>query len=204
MSSAARPRGRAAGCRQRQRRRQPDRRRPRRIRRRAVRRQVRAACACHRPARGFDVPCGTARRGHIRCRRVSSRRRALPLDRATAMALVAAEEAVRAAGLDNDYGSVDRERLGIFWGSGMAGAFDLRDDLPHGLCRAPAHAADERRHDDAERARPPNSRCASAPAAPPSPTHARARRPRSRSARRCGRSAPAGSTSPSPAAASRS
>ncbi|HEY2558896.1 MAG TPA: beta-ketoacyl-[acyl-carrier-protein] synthase family protein [Caldimonas sp.] len=44
----------------------------------------------------------------------------LPLDRATAMALVAAEEAARQAGLAA--GSIDGERLGIFWGSGMAGA----------------------------------------------------------------------------------
>ena len=51
--------------------------------------------------------------------------------------------------------------------------------------------------------RSPSSRCASARAAPPSPTPARARRRRWRSARRCARSAPAGSTSPSPAAASR-
>ncbi|HEX4234290.1 MAG TPA: beta-ketoacyl-[acyl-carrier-protein] synthase family protein [Caldimonas sp.] len=44
----------------------------------------------------------------------------LPLDRATAMALVAAEEAAGKAGLAD--GSIDGERLGIFWGSGMAGA----------------------------------------------------------------------------------
>jgi len=44
----------------------------------------------------------------------------LPLDRATAMALVAAEEAARQAALAID--DVDGERLGIFWGSGMAGA----------------------------------------------------------------------------------
>jgi 3-oxoacyl-[acyl-carrier-protein] synthase II len=44
----------------------------------------------------------------------------LPLDRATAMALVAADEAVRRAGLPA--GAIDPERLGIFWGSGMAGA----------------------------------------------------------------------------------
>ena len=44
----------------------------------------------------------------------------LPLDRGTAMALSAAADAVRVAGLD--IGAVDSERLGIFWGSGMAGA----------------------------------------------------------------------------------
>ncbi|MEO8309621.1 MAG: beta-ketoacyl-[acyl-carrier-protein] synthase family protein [Caldimonas sp.] len=44
----------------------------------------------------------------------------VPLDRGTAMALVAAENAARAAGLDA--GTFDAERLGIFWGSGMAGA----------------------------------------------------------------------------------
>jgi 3-oxoacyl-[acyl-carrier-protein] synthase II len=44
----------------------------------------------------------------------------VPLDRGTAMALAAAEDAARAAGLVP--GSFDPERLGIFWGSGMAGA----------------------------------------------------------------------------------
>ena len=44
----------------------------------------------------------------------------IPLDRGTAMALAAARDAARAAGLG--IGSFDPERLGIFWGSGMAGA----------------------------------------------------------------------------------
>ena len=45
----------------------------------------------------------------------------LPLDRGTAMALRAARVGdARAAGLAT--GSVDPERLGIFWGSGMGGA----------------------------------------------------------------------------------
>jgi 3-oxoacyl-[acyl-carrier-protein] synthase II len=44
----------------------------------------------------------------------------LPLDRATAMALVAAEEAAAQAGLAAS--GIDGERLGVFWGSGMAGA----------------------------------------------------------------------------------
>lgn len=44
----------------------------------------------------------------------------VPLDRATAMALVAARDAAAAAGLVP--GSFDPERLGVFWGSGMAGA----------------------------------------------------------------------------------
>jgi 3-oxoacyl-[acyl-carrier-protein] synthase II len=44
----------------------------------------------------------------------------LPLDRATAMALVAAEEAAAQAGLAAS--DIDGERLGVFWGSGMAGA----------------------------------------------------------------------------------
>jgi len=44
----------------------------------------------------------------------------VPLDRGTAMALVAADDAARHAGLAE--GSFDRDRLGIFWGSGMAGA----------------------------------------------------------------------------------
>lgn len=45
----------------------------------------------------------------------------LPLDRGSAMALVAAREAMRAAGLDPP-GAVAPDRLGVFWGSGMAGA----------------------------------------------------------------------------------
>jgi len=44
----------------------------------------------------------------------------VPLDRCTAMALVAADHAAREAGLVAD--RFDAERLGIFWGSGMAGA----------------------------------------------------------------------------------
>ncbi|KQX91284.1 beta-ketoacyl-[acyl-carrier-protein] synthase family protein [Variovorax sp. Root473] len=44
----------------------------------------------------------------------------LPLDRGTAMALSAAKDAAADAGLDLD--AIDRDRLGIFWGSGLAGA----------------------------------------------------------------------------------
>lgn len=44
----------------------------------------------------------------------------LPLDRGTAMALAAAQDAAAHAGLDAS--RLDPERLGIFWGSGMAGA----------------------------------------------------------------------------------
>ena len=44
----------------------------------------------------------------------------VPLDRGTAMALAAAADAARDAGLAA--GTFDPERLGIFWGSGMAGA----------------------------------------------------------------------------------
>src|SRR6185295_14762171 len=51
----------------------------------------------------------------------------IPLDRATAMALAAADEAARAAGLVD--GSVAGERLGIFWGSGMAGASTFETTL---------------------------------------------------------------------------
>ncbi|NUZ05473.1 beta-ketoacyl-[acyl-carrier-protein] synthase family protein [Piscinibacter koreensis] len=43
----------------------------------------------------------------------------VPLDRGTAMALAAAEAAARAARLDE---RAEHERLGVFWGSGMAGA----------------------------------------------------------------------------------
>jgi 3-oxoacyl-[acyl-carrier-protein] synthase II len=44
----------------------------------------------------------------------------VPLDRATAMALAAARDAAHAAGIEP--GRLDRDRLGVFWGSGMAGA----------------------------------------------------------------------------------
>lgn len=43
----------------------------------------------------------------------------LPLDRGTAMALSAAADAVAQAGLD--HADLDPERLGVFWGSGIAG-----------------------------------------------------------------------------------
>jgi 3-oxoacyl-[acyl-carrier-protein] synthase II len=44
----------------------------------------------------------------------------LPLDRGSAMALQAAESALRAADLEP--GTFDAERFGIYWGSGMSGA----------------------------------------------------------------------------------
>ncbi|WP_445287832.1 beta-ketoacyl synthase N-terminal-like domain-containing protein, partial [Variovorax atrisoli] len=44
----------------------------------------------------------------------------LPLDRGTAMALTAAQDAAAEAKLDLE--SIDRDRLGIFWGCGLAGA----------------------------------------------------------------------------------
>jgi 3-oxoacyl-[acyl-carrier-protein] synthase II len=54
----------------------------------------------------------------------------LPLDRGSALALTAAEDAVAAAGLGTD--SVDAERLGIYWGSGMGGAASF-DAICRGL-----------------------------------------------------------------------
>ena len=45
----------------------------------------------------------------------------LPLDRGSALALAAARDAMRAAGLDRA-DAFDPERLGVYWGSGMAGA----------------------------------------------------------------------------------
>ncbi len=56
----------------------------------------------------------------------------LPLDRGTAMALAAAQDAAAQAGLVRD--SVDPERLGIFWGSGLAGAgsFDTTTQALYG------------------------------------------------------------------------
>jgi 3-oxoacyl-[acyl-carrier-protein] synthase II len=49
----------------------------------------------------------------------------LPLDRGSAMALAAARDAAAQAGLGA--GSIDPERLGIFWGSGLAGAGSFDD-----------------------------------------------------------------------------
>ena len=49
----------------------------------------------------------------------------LPLDRGTAMALAAARDAAAQAGLEA--GSIDPQRLGIFWGSGLAGAGTFDD-----------------------------------------------------------------------------
>jgi 3-oxoacyl-[acyl-carrier-protein] synthase II len=48
----------------------------------------------------------------------------VPMDRGTALALFVAMQASTSAGLDS---TIDRERLGVFWGSGMAGAhtFDM-------------------------------------------------------------------------------
>ena len=68
---------------------------------------------------GLDVPLVPVAAADFDAAAVTSPSR-VPLDRATAMALVAADEAARAAGLVD--GSVAGERLGIFWGSGMAGA----------------------------------------------------------------------------------
>ena len=124
----------------------------------------------------------------------------LPLDRATAMALVSADEAARRAGLVA--GGVDRERLGIFWGSGMGGASTFE-----ATCRT-VYADRRRMRPTSVVTTMPNAPAAelafaSARAVPLSPTHALARHPRSRSARPCVRFARAGSTSPSPAAASR-
>jgi len=56
----------------------------------------------------------------------------VPLDRAAAMALTATKDALISAGLaisDQNFelamGSIDPTRVGIFWGSGMAGAFSF-------------------------------------------------------------------------------
>jgi 3-oxoacyl-[acyl-carrier-protein] synthase II len=54
----------------------------------------------------------------------------LPLDRGTAMALTAALDAVAQAGLD--LAALDADRLGVFWGSGMAGAATF-DATTHAL-----------------------------------------------------------------------
>ena len=75
---------------------------------------------------GLDVPLVPIAAAAFDAGAVQSPSR-VPLDRATAMALVAADEATRAAGLVD--GSVAAERLGIFWGSGMAGASTFETTL---------------------------------------------------------------------------
>jgi 3-oxoacyl-[acyl-carrier-protein] synthase II len=45
----------------------------------------------------------------------------VPMDRNTAMALQVAQGAFKAAGLEHE--DIDRDRLGVFWGSGMGGAW---------------------------------------------------------------------------------
>ena len=75
---------------------------------------------------GLDVPLVPVAAAAFDAAAVQSPSR-VPLDRATAMALAAADEAARIAGLDDD--SVAPERLGIFWGSGMAGASTFETTL---------------------------------------------------------------------------
>jgi 3-oxoacyl-[acyl-carrier-protein] synthase II len=75
---------------------------------------------------GLDVPLVPIAAAPFDAAAVQSPSR-VPLDRATAMALAAAEEAARTAGLAD--GSVTAERLGIFWGSGMAGASTFETTL---------------------------------------------------------------------------
>ena len=118
MSSAASAR-RRAGRRQRHRRRQPDRQRPRRAS------TTRSSPAARRSARsaldlpGIDLPAVPVAAADFDAAGVIAPSR-VPLDRGTAMALAAADAAARDAGLAA--GTFDPERLGIFWGSGMAGA----------------------------------------------------------------------------------
>ena len=75
---------------------------------------------------GLDVPLVPVAAADFDAPAVQSPSR-IPLDRATAMALAAADEAARAAGLGD--GSVAGERLGIYWGSGMAGASTFETTL---------------------------------------------------------------------------
>ena len=75
---------------------------------------------------GLDVPLVPVAAADFDAAAVTSPSR-VPLDRATAMALAAADEAARAAGLGD--GSVAGERLGIYWGSGMAGASTFETTL---------------------------------------------------------------------------
>jgi len=68
---------------------------------------------------GIELPAVPVAAAHFDAAAVIAPSR-VPLDRGTAMALVAADDAASEAGLVA--GSFDAERLGIFWGSGMAGA----------------------------------------------------------------------------------
>jgi len=75
---------------------------------------------------GLDVPLVPVAAADFDAAAVQSPSR-VPLDRATALALAAAEQAARAAGLVD--GSVGAERLGIYWGSGMGGASTFETTL---------------------------------------------------------------------------
>ena len=68
---------------------------------------------------GFDLPAVAVASAAFDIGSVTAPSR-VPLDRGTAMALAAAADAAQSAGLVA--GSYEPERLGIFWGSGMAGA----------------------------------------------------------------------------------
>lgn len=68
---------------------------------------------------GFDLPAVAVAAAEFDTAAVSTKSR-LPLDRGTAMAMAAARDAARAAGLSSE--THEPERLGVFWGSGMAGA----------------------------------------------------------------------------------
>ena len=159
--------GRGADRRHRRRRRQPARRPTRGLRCRAVRRRarrsepVRPATARHRAA--ARVPVARCR---LRRRDACVAPSRVPLDRGTAMALQAAEAAMRAAGLEP--GSFDPERLGIFWGSGMAGAATFERDLPRRLRRCAGGCGRPASSRRCRTRRWPSSRCAWARAARPS------------------------------------
>ena len=68
---------------------------------------------------GLDLPAVPVAMAQLDAAAVVAPSR-VPLDRGTAMALVAADHAAADAGLGP--AAFDPERLGIFWGSGMAGA----------------------------------------------------------------------------------
>ena len=103
----------------------------------------------HRPARASTFPRCRSRAADFDAAAVVAPSR-VPLDRGD-------RDGARRRRRRRARGRARRRRLrpraaGHLLGQRHGRRGDLRDDLPHRLRRAPAHAADERRHDHAERA----------------------------------------------------
>ena len=121
--------------------------------RRSTRRSSPAARRCGR--RRSTCPASSCRRCRSRRADFDAARRGRAVapaarPRRRRWRLAAARAAASAAGLEP--GSFDRGAARRLLGQRHGRRRDLRGDLPHRLRRAPPDAADQRRHDDAERA----------------------------------------------------